>query len=143
MSGKLVILFAEDNFGNFTLTERYIRRWGVTVPIIHFADGQAVIDFLFSPQNADKHKSCKYLLLLDLNMPKVSGVDILREIRESPEFSEMPVFVVSTSNNPKNIEQCRELGCDEYFVKPLVKEPFIGACKSHGLSESMPGGLSV
>lgn len=133
ISGEMMILFAEDDLGNFTLTKRQIRRWGVDVPIKHFPDGQAINDFLFDPDSIDMHKRRSYLLLLDLNMPKIDGIEILKKIRIHPVHAKMPVFVVTTSDHPRHIEQCDQYGCSEYFVKPLVRERFLKACDNHGV----------
>ena len=133
MSRELMILFAEDDHGNFTLMKRHIRRWGVTASFRHFQDGQAVSDFLFDPENIDMHNEHRYLLLLDLNMPKIHGIEILKKIRNCPLHADMPVFVVTTSDNPRHIEQCDQYGCSEYIVKPLMRDNFFRACHDHGV----------
>jgi CheY-like chemotaxis protein len=117
MNKDLIILIAEDDIGHFLLAKRQIRNSGVTSKIIHFSDGQLVKDFL--KDNCIKDSDTKYLLLLDIRMPKIDGIEILEYVKSHPDLKNIPVVIVTTSDNPLNVLRCRHLKCDGYIVKPL------------------------
>jgi CheY-like chemotaxis protein len=117
MNKDVVILIAEDDIGHFLLTKRQIRNSGVSSEIIHFKDGQLVKDFLEG--NCVKDDDAKYLLLLDIRMPKIDGIEILEYVKSHPDLKDIPVVIVTTSDNPLNVLRCRHLKCDGYIVKPL------------------------
>jgi len=78
-----------------------------------------------------------YLLLLDIRMPKVDGVDVLREIKADAELKRMPVCMLSTTDDPREVERCHEIGCSSYMVKPVDYEKFAGAIRQLGLFLSL------
>ncbi len=128
MKEETVILLAEDDDGHATLTRMALREIGVKNQIIRFVDGQETLDFLCgagrgpSPE-ADGH----YLLLLDLRMPKVDGFVVLRRIKQDAQLRRMPVVVLSTTDDPHDIETCRNLHCNCYIVKDAGYEAFAAA----------------
>lgn len=117
MKKDVVILIAEDDIGHFLLAKRRIRNSGVTSEIIHFPDGQFAFDFL--KDKCAKDDDIQYLLLLDIRMPKIDGIEILEYVKTHPDLKNIPVVMVTTSDNPLNILRCRQLKCDGYIVKPL------------------------
>ena len=117
MKKNVVILIAEDDIGHYLLAKRQIRNCGVDSEIIHFSDGQLVSDFLQSTCATDNET--KYLLLLDIRMPKIDGIEILELVKSSQSLKDIPVVMVTTSDNPLNVLKCRQLKCDGYIVKPL------------------------
>ena len=117
MQKDVVILIAEDDLGHFLLAKRHIRSAGVSREIVHFTDGQLARDFL--NDNCIDADSTKYLLLLDIRMPKIDGIEILEYVKTHPCLKEIPVIIVSTSDNQANVTRCKQLGCDDYIVKPL------------------------
>jgi len=117
MKKDVVILIAEDDIGHFLLAKRRIRSSGIFSKIIHFSDGQLVSDFLKDKCIGDD--ATNYLLLLDIRMPKIDGIEILEYVKSHPELKSIPVVIVTTSDNPLNILRCRQLNCDGYIVKPL------------------------
>jgi CheY-like chemotaxis protein len=124
MKEGAVILLAEDDDGHATLTRMALREVGVNNEIIRFRDGQETVDFLFGTgQGPSREADAHYLLLLDLRMPKVDGIAVFRRIRQDEQLRRMPVVVLSTTDNPHEIETCNGLHCSCYIVKP-------GGCKA-------------
>lgn len=123
MDQDIIILIAEDDEGHFLLTRKYLRNAGIDNEIIWFPDGQQALDF-FCNKN-DQHQqfaSHKYILLLDIRMPKIDGIELLTRIRQcSDNVKNTPVVIISTSNDPQTIKECKELGCIEYIVKPVTE----------------------
>lgn len=121
MQENVVILVAEDNEGHFVLTKLCIRRGGISNEIVWLEDGQETLDFLRNARkkHLESKTSGKYVLLLDIRMPKVDGIKVLEQIRASDDLKDIPVIIVSTSDAPTNKEICSKLGCDAYITKPL------------------------
>ena len=120
MTDAVVFLVAEDNGGHFALTKRCLRKAGFANEILWFADGEQLLGFLSGNGPGDVRKAgAEYVLLLDIRMPKVDGIEILERLKRDCEFAEMPVIVVTTSDSPATIMRCRQLGCDGYVIKPL------------------------
>ena len=118
MNEDAVILLAEDDDGHATLTRMALREVGVNNQIIRFRDGQETVDFLFGTgQGPSREADAHYLLLLDLRMPKVDGIAVFRRIRQDEQLRRMPVVVLSTTDNPHEIETCKALHCSRYIVK--------------------------
>ena len=134
MLNDVTILMAEDDLGHANLIQRNLKRAGITNEILHFRDGQEILDFLFD--HADSHSKPTdqaYLLLLDIRMPKVSGIDVLRQMKNHTELKIIPVIMLTTTDDPKEIRHCHQLGCSNYIVKPIQYEKFIEAIHNLGL----------
>ncbi len=133
MSGELVILLAEDDPGHARLVQRNLRRAGVGNEIRHFPDGQAVLDFLEGlPEGGLPEQQGPYLLLLDIRMPKVDGVEVLRRLKSSPRLRRIPVIMLTTTDDPREVATCHELGCSHYISKPVEYERFVHVVKQLG-----------
>lgn len=140
MKKEIVILNAEDDLGHFTMLRNYLVKNGVQNEIINLRDGKQTFDFLFgnSPESRDRDRH--YLLLLDIRMPKVDGIEILAAVRNDEELKDMPVVIVTTSENDEDMAKCKELGCDSYIIKPIKYTSYIEAIKKVGLFPSLTGG---
>ena len=133
MTDVPTILIADDDDGHAFLIEDSLRRAGVAAEIIRFADGQEALDFLFgrtSTPHFDKDGS--YLLLLDIRMPKVDGVMVLREIKAAPQLRKLPVIILTTTEDPREVERCHDLGCNVYIQKPVSFDAFSAAISKLG-----------
>ncbi len=121
MDNGVVILVADDEKGHYILTKHCLRRGGLANDIIWLEDGQVTLDFLQGTGgNGDGRDENKdYVLLLDIRMPKVDGVEILRRMKADDELRDIPVIMVTTSDAEGNIDICTQLGCSGYLVKPL------------------------
>ncbi len=134
MKKEVIILIAEDDMGHAKLIEKNLQRAGVLNGILHFRDGQEILDFLFQKGDGPHRKiGVAYLLLLDIRMPKVDGVEVLRKIREDKELRKMPVIMLTTTNDPREVENCHVFGCNNYIVKPVDYDDFIEAMRKLGL----------
>lgn len=130
----LEILLAEDDEGHARLIRRNLKRAGVTNEIVHVTDGQQALDFLTRRGTyADRKGDPPLLLVLDINMPRVSGVDVLRAIKSDPATSQLPVIVLTTTDDPREVERCYQLGCSIYITKPVKYEEFSDALNRLGL----------
>ena len=140
MKKEIVILNAEDDLGHFIMLRNYLVKNGVQNEIIHLKDGRQTLDFLFGtgPEGRDRQKH--YLLLLDIRMPKVDGIEILTAVRNDPDLKDLPVVIVTTSANDEDMEKCRQLGCNSYIIKPIKYTSYIEAIKNVGVFPSLTGG---
>ncbi len=133
MNEEVLILVAEDNPGHAALIVRNLRRLCIENEIIQFSDGQAVLDYFFdSATGCRKSRDQALFLLLDLQMPKVSGVDVLRHLKEEPLLALMPIVVLTTTDDPQEKAKCETIGCDLYVTKPLEYGEFVTAIAQVG-----------
>jgi CheY-like chemotaxis protein len=125
MTETVTILMAEDDPGHAALITRSLRNTGLTQPLVHFRDGQSLLDFLM-PKGTEpvRESGASYVLLLDIRMPKVDGIEVLRLVRAHPELAAMPVIVVTTTDDPRDVATCRDLGCIDYIVKHVRPDRF-------------------
>jgi CheY-like chemotaxis protein len=134
MEKEVIILIAEDDDGHATLIQRNLKRAGIVNEIIRFKDGQEVLDYLFQKGEGAKRESGKsLLLLLDIRMPKVDGVEVLKQVKANEELKKLPVMMITTTDDPREIEHCHKLGCNNYVTKPIDYEKFVEAVRQLGL----------
>jgi CheY-like chemotaxis protein len=127
------ILIADDDDGHAFLVEENLRRAGVNTTFLRFADGQEVLDFLFRRTAATVFEPTQsYLLLLDIRMPKVDGVAVLKQIKADPELRKLPVIILTTTEDPREVDRCHALGCNVYIHKPVSYETFARALAELG-----------
>lgn len=131
MKKDVHILIADDDMGHVNLIQKNLRRWGIANPIIHFKDGQEVLDFFFKEQksNPSHKKTNSYLLLLDIRMPKMDGIKVLQRVKTDPELKKIPVIMLSTTDDPLDIAQCHYFGCSTYIIKPIKYDKFVEAIR--------------
>ena len=119
---EVAILIAEDDDGHAELIKDNLRESGIANPIIRLVDGQAALDFLFGPPDGPaprRQHGQPYMMLLDIRMPRVDGVEVLRRIKADPELRKMPVIMLTTTEDPREIQNCYDLGCSCYVTKPV------------------------
>lgn len=134
MNAAVVVLVADDDDGHATLICKNLVRAGMRNEIVRFADGQEVSDFLFRRGDGPiRLPGSAYLLLLDVRMPKMDGIDVLQEIKQDPELRKMPVIMITTTDDPREVVRCHELGCSCYITKPVDYGQFVAAICSLGL----------
>lgn len=128
---EITIIMVEDDEGHARLIEKNLRRAGINNPLCHFNTGKKAVDFLFS-DNAN-HAPEHYLILLDLNLPEMDGFEVLTRIKENPHTRLIPVIILTTTDNPIEIDRCYALGCSVYVTKPIEYDKFSEAIKRLGL----------
>lgn len=126
------IVMVEDDEGHARLIEKNIRRAGISNPLCHFLTGNEALDYLFNhPEGPGKNGPA--LVLLDLNLPDMSGIDILQKIKGDDHLKRTPVVVLTTTDDKIEIQRCYDLGCNVYITKPVEYASFADAIRQLGL----------
>ncbi len=134
MNQEVIILIAEDDEGHADLIRKNLVRAGIANHIIHFRDGQEVVDFLFCRGNGPHRKlGDAFVLLLDIRMPKLNGTEVLEQIKADPELRKIPVLMITTTDDPREVERCHALGCNNYLTKPVEYDKFVQSIRQLGL----------
>lgn len=123
------ILLVEDSPEDFETTERAFRRSGLKNPIYRCADGDEALDFLHRRgRYADPDKAPRPgVILLDLNLPGTDGREVLSEIKNDPDLKQIPVIVLTTSKDERDVEVCYRCGANSYIQKPVDLDGFMKA----------------
>jgi CheY-like chemotaxis protein len=129
MNNAVTIIMIEDDDGHARLIEKNIVRAGVKNPIVHFATGRSAMEFLLQ----QRQTIGSILILLDLNLPDMTGIDILQVLKADELLKKTPVIVLTTTDDKREIERCYELGCSVYITKPVEYEHFAHAIRQLGL----------
>ena len=130
----LVIVLAEDDEGHAQLVRRNLKRAGVANEIVHVTDGQQALEFIFRRGHYQgRSASGPLLLVLDINMPRVDGVEVLRQVKASEATARIPAIMLTTTDDPREVERCYELGCSVYVTKPVEYDAFVEAIQRLGL----------
>lgn len=137
MTKEVSILIADDDLGHVRLVEKNLARAGLHNPIERFENGQQILDFLFCRGPRQRAREASYLLLLDIRMPQVDGVEVLRQIKADAELKKIPIIMLTTTDDPREVERCHALGCSHYVVKPVDYDKFSDAIKQFGLFISL------
>ena len=134
MGQPVTIIMIEDDEGHARLIERNIRRSGVNNEILPFSNGTDAMNYLFGKDgNGQERDGEALLILLDLNLPDMTGIEILRRVKENKYLKCAPVVVLTTTDDSQEIKRCYELGCNVYITKPVHYESFANAIRQLGL----------
>ncbi len=125
------IVMIEDDEGHARLIEKNIRRAGVSNEIIPFTNGTDALGFLFGADSPGK--GSHLLVLLDLNLPDMTGIDILERIKSDAATRRLPVVVLTTTDDAREIQRCYDLGANVYITKPVDYDGFANAIRQLGL----------
>ena len=130
----MIILIAEDDDGHAELIQEGLEDSGVCNKIIRFSNGEDVWRFL---SGTDEHNvrdpNNSYLLLLDIRMPRMDGVEVLQRMKSHKELRDIPIMMLTTTDDPREVEQCYQLGCNAYITKPVDFGKFTEVLKRLGL----------
>ena len=123
------LLLIEDNPEDAELTIRVLKKHNLANNLVHLRDGEAALNFLF----ANGSNNIPRLILLDLKMPKVDGIEVLRKIKKDEQKRLIPVVILSSSKQERDIIESYKLGVNGYVVKPVEFEKFVEAVAQLGL----------
>lgn len=130
----VTILLAEDDDGHAQLVQRNLERAGLVNGFLRVRDGQELLDCLTSRGGSHQQTLAEAMvILLDINMPRIDGVETLRQIKANPATHRIPVIMLTTTDDPREIDRCYELGCNVYITKPVDYDGFIDAIRRLGL----------
>lgn len=131
---EVTIVMVEDDEGHARLIEKNVRRAGVNNPIVPFTDGNSALDFILGEDRSGDVSANRYLLiLLDLNLPDMSGIDILEKVKSNTHSKRMPVIILTTTDDEREIQRCYDLGANVYITKPVDYDSFAHAIRQLGL----------
>src|SRR5437868_4841091 len=131
---SFVVVLAEDDDGHAALVQRNLRRCGIANELVRVCDGQAALDYIRRRgPYAERVPDGPLLLLLDINMPRVDGVEVLRQVRADPALAKLPIIMLTTTDDPREVERCYQLGCSVYVTKPVEYDKFVEAVQRLGL----------
>lgn len=140
MQSAATILLIEDNPDDEALTLRAISKNAIGNPVVVARDGVEAVDYLFGSDH-DRGRALPAIVLLDLKLPRIDGLEVLRRIRADERTALLPVVILTTSSEPRDIEQAYQLGANSYIRKPVDYQQFVqtvAALASYWLSLNVP-----
>jgi CheY-like chemotaxis protein len=131
---EIEIILVEDNDVDAELTLRALHKNHLSNQILRLQDGQELIDYLFLPDGCPKEgvNYCPKLILLDLKLPRVSGLEVLRILKNDQLTKQIPVVVLTSSTEDQDIDECYRLGVNSYIVKPVEFDQFMESVQELG-----------
>lgn len=137
-----IILLVEDDEAHAEIVRRHFESFSIPSRLMHFADGQVALDYLYQrkqfspPADAPRPN----LILLDLNLPVISGLELLKIIKEDANLKRIPVTILSTSNSASDVDQAYDWYSNSYLVKPMNLEKFtkmLDSCGNYWLKKNL------
>jgi two-component system response regulator len=129
------ILLVEDNINDAELTIRELNKFNMTNNLFHVKNGEEALDFIFATgkfAGLRDVQSTPKVVLLDIQMPKVNGIEVLQKIKTDSRTKTVPVVVLTSSRESPDVQKCYDLGANSYIVKPVNFEGFAQAIKNLG-----------
>jgi two-component system, response regulator len=139
------ILLVEDSAADAEMTIDALREAKLANPVVHVEDGVEALDYLFSrSQFANREPGMPAVVLLDIKMPRLDGIEVLREIRTNEKTKHIPVVILSSSREESDLARSWDLGVNAYVVKPVNAQQFFDAVRTLGqfwavMNEARPG----
>ncbi|MEE9457681.1 MAG: response regulator [bacterium] len=131
---EVKILLVEDDPGHARLIEKNLRRSKISNDIQLFGDGQEVLDYLLGNDDASGlDLPAPVLVLLDLRLPRIDGYRVLERMKADERAKKIPVVVLTTTDDPREVERCYDLGCNVFITKPVDYDRFAEAVRNLGL----------
>ncbi|HRJ31092.1 MAG TPA: response regulator [Cyclobacteriaceae bacterium] len=128
MKNVVEILLVEDNPNDAELTIRTLKKNRLANNLLHLTDGQQALDFLYHPDN-----SVPRVILLDLKMPKVDGIEVIKKLKSDSKKKAIPIVVLTSSKQERDIIESYKLGVNAYIVKPVDFDQFVTAITQVGM----------
>ncbi|MEX0929543.1 MAG: response regulator [Balneolales bacterium] len=135
MEKELEVILIEDNISDAELTIRALKKKNLCNQIVHLKDGAEALDFIFAKgeyEGRDMTKTPK-VILLDLKMPKIDGIEVLKRIKADDRTRAIPLVILTSSGEDPDIKRCYELGANSYIVKPVDFQCFLEAVTDLGM----------
>ncbi len=129
----LEILLVEDNLNDAELSLYALKKFKIANSIYHARDGEEALSYLFDVSESESRRQIPRLILLDLKLPKVDGLEVLRKLKSDPRTHSVPVVVLTSSREERDIIESYHLGVNSYIVKPIDFEQFTEAVRNVGL----------
>ena len=132
----MTILVVDDDEGHIELVRRNLQRAGINNHVVPITNGRTALDYVFcrGAYVDRKGDGGDLLLLLDINMPGgLDGIEVLRQIKSDDETKMIPVIMLTTTDDPREVNRCYALGCNVYVTKPVDLSAFVDAIKRLGL----------
>jgi CheY-like chemotaxis protein len=129
----LIIILVEDDEGHAELIRLNLERAHVINEIVHLPDGQAALDYIHREGPYANRRIGLLVILLDINMPRLDGIETLRQLKADPKTAKIPIIMLTTTDDPREIERCYELGCNVYITKPVEYDRFCDALRELGV----------
>jgi len=130
----VTIVMVEDDEGHARLIEKNIRRAGVNNEIVPFKDGTSALEYMLGNDGSGEASAGRHLLvLLDLNLPDMTGVDMLAKVKANRHTRRSPVVILTTTDDQREIQRCYDLGANVYITKPVNYDSFANAIRQLGL----------
>lgn len=127
-------MLVEDDEGHAYLIRQNLQEAGVANRIVHLMNGQQALDYVHRRgPYAGRVPGGPLLILLDINMPLVTGEEVIRQLKADPTTEPLPVIVLTTTDDPREVRRCYELGCNCYVTKPVDYDRFVEAVRRLGL----------
>lgn len=135
MNYEVEILLVEDNMSDAELTIRALKKNHMVNNLVHLKDGAEALDFIFGQGDyaGRPMESTPKVILLDLKMPKINGLEVLEKLKADERTKKIPVVVLTSSKEDPDIQLCYSLGVNSYVVKPVDFDSFIKAVSDLGL----------
>lgn len=134
MHEPVTILLVEDDEGHARLVTKNLRRGGFVNDILHITNGQEALDLIYSQgAHTETPRPKNLLVLLDLNMPILDGYQVLERLKSDKHTQAIPIIILTTTDDSKEVKRCYELGCNIYITKPVEYVEFIAAIRELGL----------
>jgi CheY-like chemotaxis protein len=131
---QVTVVIVDDDEGHIELVRRNLKRSGINNPIMALTSGSEALDYVFCRgAHGGRTNNGELLILLDINMPGIDGVEVLRQIKADAKAKSIPVLMLTTTDDPREINRCYELGCSVYITKPVDPADFIEAIQRLGL----------
>ncbi len=129
------VLLVEDNLSDAELTIRELKKHNMTNNLVHLKNGEEALDFVFATGSFAGTRDISYppkVILLDIQMPKVNGMEVLQKIKADQRTKMIPVVILTSSKENPDIQKCYDLGANSYIVKPVNFEGFAEAIRNMG-----------
>ena len=131
---EVTILLVEDDPGHARLIEKNLRRANIRNRVVILGDGQQAVDYLFGEgEYSGVPRSSPLLMLLDLNLPVLDGHQVLKRVKADERTRRIPIVMLTTTDDPREVQRCYDLGCSIYITKPVDYTAFTEAIRKLGL----------